>query len=326
MRAPTTVRVPAPTPTRPASHPRLGLGQSASGLTDHQAVTQVCAPFHTSAAVADLRTIPSSPAPAVSPKSTDALLGPVAVPAAAVKDKVQLLTRNFSKGPFVSCNRKNSLYKQFQTNPTESNKSRYNKYRNKYNFLIRVARKKKHFHDKLVSVSSDLRKTRSVIKQIISKQKSEQHFSSMKHSTGVCSDPSRIATNFNNFFANIGPSLASKVPSTQFSHKDFLVGHFADCFFLNPTSPAQVASIVHSLKHSKCEGVDGLSMSTIKETIDLPAAALSHICNLSFELGGFPDKLKIAKILPVSKSDDASLFSSYRPIYILFYLHNYFGL
>ena len=93
--------------------------------------------------------------------------------------------------------------------------------------------------------------------------------------------------NFNNFFANIGPSLASKVPSTQFSHKDFLVGHFADCFFLNPTSPAEVASIVHSLKNSKCEGVDGLSMSPIKETIDLLAAPLSHICNLSFERGVF---------------------------------------
>ena len=48
----------------------------------------------------------------------------------------------FSKELFVSCNRKNSLYKQFQTNPTESNKSRYNKYRNKYNFLTRVVRKK----------------------------------------------------------------------------------------------------------------------------------------------------------------------------------------
>ena len=198
LRAPTTVRVPAPTPNRPASRPRLGLGQSASGLTDHQAVTQVPAPFHTSAAVADPRTIPSSPAPAVFPKSNDAILGPVAVPATAVKDKVQLLARNFSQGLFVSCNRKNSLYKQFQTNPTESNKSRYNKYRNKYNFLIRVARKK-YFHDKLVSVSSDLRKTWSVIKQIISKKKSEQHFSNMKDSTGVCSDPSRIATKFNNF-------------------------------------------------------------------------------------------------------------------------------
>ena len=123
--------------------------------------------------------------------------------------------------------------------------------------------------------------------------------------------------NFNNFFADIGPSLASKVPSTQFSHKDFLVGHFADCFFLNPTSPAEVASIVHSLKNSKCEGVDGLSMSLIKETIDLLAAPLSHICNLSFQRGVFPDKLKIAKILPVFKSDDPSLFSNYRPISIL---------
>lgn len=70
-------------------------------------------------------------------------------------------------------------------------------------------------------------------------------------------------------------------------------------------------------KNSKCEGVDDLSMSTIKEAIDLLAAPLSHICNLSFEHGVFPDKLKTAKILPVFKSDDPSLFSNYRPIYIL---------
>ena len=58
-------------------------------------------------------------------------------------------------------------------------------------------------------------------------------------------------------------------------------------------------------------------MSPIKETIDLLAAPLSHICNLLFERCVFPDKLKIAKILPVFKSDDPSLFSNYRPISIL---------
>ena len=130
----------------------------------------------------------------------------------------------------------------------------------------------------------------------------------MKDSSGICSDPLHIAAKFNNFFANVGPSLASKVASTQFSHKDFLVGHYANGFFLNPTTPSEVSSIVHSLKNSKCEGVDGLSLSPIKETIDLLAAPLSHICNLSFERGFFPDKLKIAKILPVFKSDDPSLF------------------
>ena len=85
--------------------------------------------------------------------------------------------------------------------------------------------------------------------------------------------------------------MASKVPPTQFSHKDFLVGHYANCFFLNPTTTSEVSSIVHSLKNSKCEGLDGLSMSPIKETIDLLDAPLSHICNLSLKHGVFPDKL-----------------------------------
>ena len=48
----------------------------------------------------------------------------------------------FSNGLFTSCKRKNSLYKQFQLNATALNKLRYNKYRNKYNFLIKLARKK----------------------------------------------------------------------------------------------------------------------------------------------------------------------------------------
>ena len=85
----------------------------------------------------------------------------------------------------------------------------------------------------------------------------------MKDSSGVCSDPLQIATKFNNFFANIGRSLGSKVPSTQFSHKDFLVSHSANCFFLDPTTPSEVFSIVLSLKDSKCEGADCLSMSAI---------------------------------------------------------------
>ena len=110
-------------------------------------------------------------------------------------------------------------------------------------------------------IRDSLRKTWSVIEEIISKKKSKQHFRKMKDSSGICSDLSHIATKFNNFFAHIGPSLASKVPSTQFFHKDFLVGHYADCSFLDPTTPVEVASIVHSLKIRKCKGVDGLSIS-----------------------------------------------------------------
>ena len=120
----------------------------------------------------------------------------------------------------------------------------------------------------------------------------------MKDSSCICSDPLHIATKFNNFFSNLGRSFTSKVRSTQFSHKDFLVGHYANSFSLNPTTPSEIFSIVCSLKnYSKREGVDGLSMPLIY-------APLSDICNLSLEHGVFPDKLKIARILPVFKSDD----------------------
>ena len=79
--------------------------------------------------------------------------------------------------------------------------------------------------------------------------KADQHVASTRQRRNLCPRQFRdlfrpfIATKFNNFFPNIGPSLASKVPSTQFSHKDFLVDHYVDCFFLNPTTLAEVASI-----------------------------------------------------------------------------------
>ena len=139
----------------------------------------------------------------------------------------------------------------------------------------------------------------------------------MKDSSGSYSNPTQIATKFNNFFANVGPSLANKISPTQITYREFLIGHYAKCFYLNPTSPTEVANIVHSLKNSKCEGFDGLCISPIKDTIDLIAAPLTHICNLSFSQGVFPDKLKTAKILPIFKCDDSSLFSNYRPISIL---------
>ena len=118
----------------------------------------------------------------------------------------------------------------------------------------------------------------------------------MKDSSGSYSNSTQIATKLNNFFANVGPALANKI--SQITYKEFLIGDYAKCFYLNPTSPTEVANIVHFLKNSKCEGFDGLCISPIKDTIHLIAAPLTHISNLSFSQGVFPDKLKTAKILP----------------------------
>ena len=55
----------------------------------------------------------------------------------------------------------------------------------------------------------------------------------------------------------------------------------------------------------------------MKNSIDLISKPLCEILNLSIENGIIPDQLKIARIVPIFKSGDNSLFSNYRPILVL---------
>ena len=59
-----------------------------------------------------------------------------------------------------------------------------------------------------------------------------------------------------------------------------------------------------------------LQEKTGNDNFKIPDALLS-IINLSLSSGVFPDRLKISKIIPIFKSDNASLAQNYRPISIL---------
>ena len=44
---------------------------------------------------------------------------------------------------------------------------------------------------------------------------------------------------------------------------------------------------------------------------------LKHICNVSFNIGIFPNQMKIAKVIPILKSGEKGVFTNYRPISLL---------
>ena len=58
-------------------------------------------------------------------------------------------------------------------------------------------------------------------------------------------------------------------------------------------------------------------MSIIKQSINLISAPLTHIVNLSIMHGILPDQMKVARVVPISKAGDKSIFSNYRPVSIL---------
>ena len=58
-------------------------------------------------------------------------------------------------------------------------------------------------------------------------------------------------------------------------------------------------------------------MFAVKDSIDLISEPLTHIINLSISTGVVPDKMKIARVIPLFKSGDHGHFQNYRPISVL---------
>ena len=122
--------------------------------------------------------------------------------------------------------------------------------------------------------------------------------------------------NINNYFANIGPTLASKIPENNLSHRQFLPDSIEPSLFLKPTNEFEIKNVISCLKEG-APGRDGISsrnIKLIKESISVP---LTNLVNLSFEQGVFPSELKLAIITPLYKAKDPMFFNNYRLISLL---------
>ena len=73
------------------------------------------------------------------------------------------------------------------------------------------------------------------------------------------------------------------------------------------------------LKSNSSKGNDDITPSIIKDIISEIALPFTYIFNKSVQNDKFPDKLKIARIVPIYRFDDKKLINSYRPISILPY-------
>ena len=128
----------------------------------------------------------------------------------------------------------------------------------------------------------------------------------------------KVANEFCKYFTNIGPNLADKVAPASKSFQDFINSVPSDSLSsFNHVTAKELKSIAKGFKDGKASGADNIPISIIKKTLDLISNPLLSIINLSLSTGVFPDRLKISKIIPVFKSDNASLVQNYRPISIL---------
>ncbi|XP_065678239.1 uncharacterized protein LOC136093202 [Hydra vulgaris] len=124
------------------------------------------------------------------------------------------------------------------------------------------------------------------------------------------------AEELNNYFVNIGPKLAGKIPfnSTPF---DLYLKTYDKLMDETNLKLSELRAAFSSLKSKKSEGFDKISVDIVKSVFDIIKPSLFHVFDLSFKTGIVPDKLKIARITPIFKSGDKSNILNYRPISIL---------
>ncbi len=191
-------------------------------------------------------------------------------------------------------------------------------YRNKFNKLKKKL-KQNYYHDLFVKYDKDIRKSWEVMRMIIKKTNDKTAISDtfMLNDTKL-SEPRDIANAFCDYFTNVGPNLSEKIPVSKKRFDQYMtVNPPHHSMFLSPTDAMEIHSIIGKLKPKKSTGSDNISSWLIKKLHNVISEPLAMIINISLGEGIFPDKLKIAKIIPIYKSKEKNQFNNYRPISLL---------
>ena len=172
--------------------------------------------------------------------------------------------------------------------------------------------RRQYYNKALAENKDNLSKYWSIMKEIIGKGRAEENPSYFLDESGERNeDCMEIATNFNKYFINVGPQLASKIPETSEDCTRYLQHRNDYTIFLEPVIIEETRKIIMASAGWNC-----INKLMLINTLDCIIVPLTHILNLSITQGIFPSKLKVAKIKPIYKAESKHMYN-YRPISIL---------
>jgi len=239
-----------------------------------------------------------------------------AFPLVRVSRKRNKDKRWLTKGLKVSIRHKNRLYRKYIRKPNEINRAVYRKYKNKVTALVHIC-EKNYYRDLMLENKKNIRGIWKIYSNLMNKTKSHDgRIDTLNVHNKILCENGEIAREFNIFFSSIGENMANKFPADN-QYSRYLKNHCSNNFFLTPTTEDEVYNEIHKMPTKKSSGLDNISMNILKLTVDIIKKPLTHVYNSSFSTSVVPDKLKVAKVIPIYKKGNADEPSNYRPISLL---------
>lgn len=240
------------------------------------------------------------------------------IPYEIIKTKTKTLANPWMNKSLVKCSKKKQkLYNKFLKNRNIENENKYKNYKYFYQNLLKNE-KKQFYSNKIYECKSDIKKTWSVINNIMGRNKS----SSLLPLNITINDinihcPTQISKEFNNYFTNVGLNLANKIVPPLDSFNTYLNSANKNLLCDSELTLKEIDEAFSSLKINKSPGFDGISSNLVIFNKNHIIKPLFHVLKLSINEGVFPETLKVAKVYPIYKGKDSSDISNYRPISVL---------
>ena len=186
---------------------------------------------------------------------------------------------------------KNKLLAPSKCFPTEENRRAYKSARNIVISKLRNAERKHYDDEQFDLYGNDNHKKWNVIKENIAK---EDRSSIMKSEFIIDNDsttnPVTIATSFNDFFVNVGKSLADNIESIIDPLK-YIANNVHSINTIEITE-YKIMNIISAMKNSAA-GFDELPAFIMKQCSKFYIKPLCHVLSLSIRQGVFPMNIEV---------------------------------
>ena len=196
---------------------------------------------------------------------------------------------------------RDKLLRKLKKSHSKNTEELYKKFRNR---VVSENRKSKinYFDAYFQANKSNMKNLWTGIKSIINtkSKNSLQSISQLTADGETIQDPQKMANVFNNFFVSVSTQVSSEIPRTKKSPLDYLKNRNMNSFFISPVTHSEIEDMIISLKNGKSTGPFSIPVKLLKLVKSDISRPLSCIFNESIILGIFPDKLKWAKVIPLS--------------------------
>lgn len=189
----------------------------------------------------------------------------------------------------------------------------YKRYRNFCNNLLKRL-KTNYDKDELQKAGNNTKSLWKQIKNVTYLSKQHESISSLLSND---SSPLLSANNVNNFFVNVGKTLAEQIPQSTAIQSPSIQHVSVKSFVMLDPDTYEITRIISGLKDDSAVGWDNISNKVLKRFKHILVPPLTYIFRLCLSNGVFPEFLKKAVVIPIFKSGNKDLISNYRPISIL---------